>query len=425
MNEYFSKYRKFSTIIGFVMRVKILPAPPSTDVHLFQQSRGMFLLNPAFMYALTWIFVLVLYSLGLSDLLEPLQARTVLLVIGSSLAFIVGWALESSLCHWHLAFPQLNLAGLSAIICSTRAGQRLKIAWFFLGLGIALEITYFRGAPGLGLMGIGPEIIYTDFGIPGIHGVVNSMFYSCCAVQFARILLNSTKSFNLLILVSLCYPVLGMSRQVFISLILQYLFIYFSIRRPSSLHLLRVTFFVIVMLLIFGYLGDIRSGREHIIALASPTFTYPEWLPSAFIWVYIYLTTPLNNVNFNIDMPPNYLPLETMGTFIPSFARDAFMSEVGATRQWELVTDSFNVSSLLQSLLTDFGVIGTIGFTLLCGVVSSRLMRCAVTSPAAFFAVIVLLHGTALSFFANLLFHLVFMFEILIIAWIMARGWRL
>ena len=385
----------------------------------------MMLLNPAFLYAAIWTLVLVLYSLGLSDVLEPLQTSTVVLVVGSSLAFIAGWALESLQCHRRLAFPQFNLAVLGAIIGSARAGRRLNIGWIIFGLGISLEIVYFRGTPVLGLIGIGPEILYTDFGIPGLHGLLNSMFYACCAIQFARKLLDSSKSMFLSIFVSFSYPVLGMSRQVFISLFLQYLFIYFSIRRPSLRIFVRACVLFIATLLIFGCLGDFRSGRENIIYLASPTFEYPEWLPSAFIWVYIYCSSPLNNVNFNIDITPNYLPLETLGAFIPSFARDVFMTELGVTRRWELVADSFNVSSLLQSLLTDFGVSGAIAFTLLCGIVFTRLMRRATTSPSAFFAVIVLLHGIALSFFANLLFHLVFMFEILIIAWIVARGRRL
>jgi oligosaccharide repeat unit polymerase len=419
----FSKSR--SIVIDRAMRTGGQLARTQAGMHRVEKRWGMLLLNPAFMYAATWTFVLVLYSLGLSDLLEPLQTLTVVLVVGSSLAFISGWALESLLCNWRLAFPQFDLVALRAIICSAGVGRRLKMVWFFLGLGITLEIVYFRGAPALGLIGIGPEILYTDFGITGLHGLLNSMFYACSAVQFTRIMLDSSKGALLLILVSLCYPMLVMSRQVLISLLLQYMFIYFSIRRPSLQVFFRASFLFSATLLIFGYLGDVRSGRENIIALAAPTFAYPDWLPSAFIWVYIYLSTPLNNVNFNIDITPNFLPFETMGTLIPSFARDAFMSEVGATKHWELVTDSFNVSSLLQSLLTDFGVSGTIVFTLLCGVVFTRLMRRATTSPAAFFAVIVLLHGITLSFFANLLFHLVFMFEILIIAWVVARGRRL
>ena len=400
------------------------PASAHTEVHRAPLRRGMFLLNPAFMYATTWTFVLVLYSLGLSELLEPLQTSTIVLVVGSSLAFILGWVLESLPQNVPLATSRFNLVALGAIIGSARVGRRLKIVWIIFGLGISAEIAYFGGAPALGLIGIGPEILYTDFGISGLHGLLNAMFYACCAVQFARLLLDPSKRMFLLIVVSCSYPLLCMSRQVFISLFIQYLFIYFSIRRPSVRVFVRTGFLLVATLLIFGYLGDIRSGREHIISLAAPTFEYPDWLPSAFIWFYIYLATPLNNVNNNIDITPNVLPLETAGTFIPSFAREAFLDALGATRQWELVSDSFNVSSLLQSLLTDFGVGGTIVFALLCGVVFTRLMRRATTNPTAFFAVIVLLHGLALSFFANLLFHLVFMFEIVIIAWIVARGRR-
>ena len=39
----------------------------------------MWLLNPAFLYASTWLFVTVMYAMGLSGLLEPLQPETWLL----------------------------------------------------------------------------------------------------------------------------------------------------------------------------------------------------------------------------------------------------------------------------------------------------------------------------------------------------------
>lgn len=381
------------------------------------------LLNPAFMYAATWTFVLLLYSLRLSDLLDPLRPSTVLLVVGTSLSFILGWILESLPNYGRLAAAKIDLDVLRAIINSAQVGRRLKAIWIIFGLGVIFEVAYFNGAPGLGLIGIGSQIAYTEFGIPGFHGLLNSLFYACCAVTFTRTLLGSSNRTFLLMMVSISYPILVMSRQVLISLLLQYLFIYFSVRRPSPRVFVRAGVLFIAAFLIFGYLGDIRSGRDHIINLAAPSFEYPDWLPSAFIWIYIYLSTPLNNVNYNIDISPNYFPLETAGSFIPSFAREAFLGAIGASRQWDLAT-SFNVSSLLQSFLTDFGVSGAIVFTLLCGVVFSRLRRRSATSPAAFFAVIVLLHGLALSFFANLLFHLVFIFEIFAIAWLVTQSRR-
>ena len=325
--------------------------------------------------------------------------------------------------HGQLASPKPNFEELAAVIGSARTGRRLKAAWIVFGLGISVEIAYFGGAPAFGFIGIGPEMLYTDFGIPGVHGLLNSIFYAGCCVR-SRILIGSSNSTFPLMLLSIAYPMLGMSRQVLISLLLQYALIYLTFRRPSPQVFVRAGLLFVATFLIFGYLGDIRSGREHIIALAAPTFRIPQWLPSGFIWFYIYLCTPLNNVNYNIDITPNYLPLETAGTLIPSFEREAFFNALGGTRQWELVTDSFNVSSLLQSLLTDFGITGTLVFTLLCGIGFSRLLRRSSTRPAALFAVVVLLHGLALSFFANLLFHLVFIFEIVTIAWIVARGRR-
>ncbi len=381
----------------------------------------MTLLNPAFMYAATWMFVLFIYSFRLSDLLDPIEPATAVLVLGTSASFIAGWMLESLPYRGRLAAAKINLDALRPVINSPRVGRRLKAIWIVFSLGIAFEIAYFGGVPFLGLIGIG-SLEYEDFGIPGFHGVLNALFYTACIVTFARVLLGSSKRPWLLITTSLAYPILVVSRQVLISVLVQYLLIYFNIRRPSARIWVRTGILFIATLLVFGYVGDARSGRDAIVYIAAPTFDYPDWLPSAFIWVYIYLVSPINNVNHNINIAPNYFPLETAGTFIPSFARDDFLAALGATQQWDLVAKELNVSSLLQSFLTDFGVGGAIAFTLLCGVSFSWLRRRAANSAAAFFMVIVVLHGLALSFFANLLFHLVFVFEMMAIAWVLRRS---
>jgi oligosaccharide repeat unit polymerase len=370
------------------------------------------------------MFVLLIYSLRLSDLLDPLQFPTVILVAGTSLSFVLGWLLESVPNYGRLATATVDLKLLAETINSKRVGKRLKLMWAIFALGVSFEIAFFGGTPLWSLIGIGAQISYKDFGIQGFHGLLNALFYTGCVVAFARILFGSSTRILTLMTISIGYPLLVVSRQILMSLILQYVLIYFSIRRPSPRIFVRVGAILGAILLIFGYLGDARSGRDSIIALASPTFDYPDWLPSAFIWVYIYLSSPLNNVNYNIDISPNYLPIETAGSFIPSFAREDFLAAFGGSQQWDLVSDSFNVGSLLQSLLTDFGIYGSIVFTLFCGTAFSFVRRRSLTSPAAFFAIIVILHGIALSFFANLLFHLVFVFEILATAWVLRQASR-
>lgn len=380
----------------------------------------MLLLNPAFLYAATWSFVTLLYAAHLSDMLEPLQGATIVLIVGSSLSFILGWVAESISRGGRLASTRRDYSRIISRIHARPVGRRLRWLAIAFVAGLSLEIAVSGGAPLLGLLGIGADILYTEFGIPGFHGLMNAFFYSFCAMTFARSITGptSTKHKILLGLVSLAYPALGMSRQVLISLMLQYLIIYVSFRRLSPSTTLRVVVGFVAAFLIFGYLGDLRSGRDSIIALAQPTFDYPDWLPSAFIWFYIYVCTPLNNVNFNIGIAPHYFPFETIGTLIPSFARDSFLGVLDGRQDWELVSESFNVSSLLQSLVTDFGVVGTIFFTFVAGIAFSRLLRRSATRPGSFFATVVFLHGIALSFFANLLFHLVFLFQIATMAWL-------
>jgi oligosaccharide repeat unit polymerase len=382
------------------------------------------LLNPALLYAATWSSVLLLYSFGLSNLLAPLRPLTIVLVVGTSVAFVVGWGLESLQCHGRLAKFKLNIEVLGAIINSNRVGRRLSIVWILFGLGISFEIVCFGGTPLLGLFGIGARIAYADFGFHGLHGFVNSLFFAGCAITFARILLGSSSRKLLLGFISCGYPVLVLSRQVLMSLLLQYALIYFSLRPPSPKSFFRAAIIFVAAFLIFGYLGDLRTGRDNIISVGQPAFEYPDWLPSAFIWFYIYVCTPLSNVNNNIDVIPSYFPLETAGSLVPSFARNAFLEGLGGRRQWDLVSDALNANSLLQSLLVDFGVIGAVAFTLFCGIAFSRLLRRSRNNAAAFLSVIIMLHGIALSFFANLLFQLVFMSEMAAAAWVLSRGRR-
>ena len=384
----------------------------------------MMLLNPAILYAVTWGGVLLLYSLRLSGLLEPLKSSTVLLVVGTAAAFLFGWLLESVTKRGRLATWKLDVDRLGQAVSSEGVARSIKAIWIVFALGIGFEIAYFRAIPLFGLIGIGPKIDYAEFGIHGLHGFINAMFFAACVLTFTRGLFLRNVSKSWLWILTFSYPVLLVTRQVLISLLLQYLLVYIGVRRPSPKVVLRVVFLGITALLVFGYLGDLRTGRDSILALGDPAFNYPDWLPSAFIWVYIYVCTPLNNVNNNIDIVPTYFPLQTAGSMIPSFARDQFLGSFGNTRQWDLVAESLNANSLLQSLLSDFGLEGAAIFSLICGYLFSRLLRRSSGSPGAFFAVIVVMHGIALSFFANLLFQLVFIAEIGALLWAVAERRR-
>lgn len=385
----------------------------------------MWLTNPALLFCAIWSFVLALFSLHLSDLLDPLSPRTVWLVAGGSAAMLCGWLVES-LGQRRIVFssrPRANLVYHD--LCHSRVSRRLRTLWTVFTVGILLEVTYFGGAPILSVLGIGIEVEYYEYGIPGYHGLLNSLFYTGAAINFGRFVLSPRAQSNAWsAFLPLLYPIAMVSRQGAVSLFVEYFFLYLLLRRPSVALFVRSSIAFVFVFLLFGYMGDIRSGRDAILGLALPTFDYPDWLPSAFIWFYIYVCSPINNVNFNIGVTPNAIPIETLGSFIPTFAREPLFGALGVVKSWELANESFNVGSFFQSIMSDFGVEGTIVFLFLCSLVFTRVMRRSRTSAAALFALVVILHGIALSFFANLMFHLVFMFHIVFAMFVLRRPAR-
>ena len=374
------------------------------------------LINPAYLFAALWIFVLFLCGLKFSPLISELSIGTYILVLGGSASFFLGSILESFRSSWRLPNSRYNPSKISSILQSYVLRVRTSKLWFFFLASLLVEIVIAGGLPGLGFIGVGKHIDYTEFGVKGVHGLVNAVFYSASLLTFARLLLSSSRKLPLFILLTSAYPLLTMSRQVMISLFLQYLLIYIALRPLSLASLAGSVLLILAILIAFGYLGDVRTGRDAVLAWVSPSISYPEWLPSGFLWVYLYLCTPINNVNQNIQLEPTLLPFDTFSTLIPSPLRSILLPSVRHDAHWELVSDTFNVSSLLQSLLSDFGLGGSIIFLFFVGLSGSYLVRLAHHDARAFFALIVVLHGIALSFFANLLFHVVFLAEITVLA---------
>ena len=82
---------------------------------------------------------------------------------------------------------------------------------------------------------------------------------------------------------------------------------------------------LVTVALVFSCVGEIRNPRASVIrkwARLAPN--YPAILPEEFIWFYLYLTSPLSNVVYNIDnLAPTY----------PDF------------RYWEMKTTKFAINT--------------------------------------------------------------------------------
>lgn len=377
------------------------------------------ILNPFFIFSFVWLLVLFLYSLGLSQVLTPLNQTTVLLVIGSIFSFFLGWFFVCVLYGKLYLRPEIDRNFYCYFFTSKNIVRRIIFIGYVWGFGALFEVFFFRGIPLLSLFGIGSELSYVDFGISGLHGALNSLYLVLVTFIFVRQLFVRSKLGMSILIFLMLWPILLMTRQLMFSVVVQMVFLYIffkPLRFTSYLWLFLASFITVIL---FGYIGDLRSGGDAFLALASPSFDYPDSFPSGFMWVYIYLVSPLNNINYNIlSIEPYYFPVNiTLGIF-PSLVRDYISSLFGIVDQIELVNSNLNVSSLFSKLLQDFGVFFTPFFIFIISVFSFYLMGNCRRKPGYFFALVIVLHGLLFSVFSDLLFHLVFIFEFLTVMFV-------
>lgn len=371
--------------------------------------------NPFILFSCVWLTVLFLYSLGLSQVLTPLHIETILLVCGSIIAFLAGWVFICALGRQIYIRPKVDLNFYAHFISGKKIVQRIKLTALLWALGSLFEVMYFGGVPFLSNLGVGAELRYTEFGISGLHGLLNALYLILVLFFYTRWLLLRSKMSGFFLVCLLLWPILLMTRQLMLSAIVQIVLLYICFKpvRPA------VYFWILLggifTVILFGYIGDMRSGRESFLAVAEPSFEYPDSWPTGFMWVYVYLVSPLNNINYNImNVEPYYFPVNLVLGVLPALVRDNVSSMFGVVDQIQLVNANLNVSSFYAKLLQDFGVFFSPIFLFIVSIFSNYLMANCYRKPGYLFALVVVLHGLVFSVFADLLFHLVFIFEILV-----------
>jgi oligosaccharide repeat unit polymerase len=161
-----------------------------------------------------------------------------------------------------------------------------------------------------------------------------------------------------------------------IVLLIQYLMLFLDKNRISARILLRYAAGALIMVLIFGVIGDLRSGAEAFLALAQPSENFPKWMPSGFLWVYMYLTTPLNNLQFDVNKEMISYDLSfpnTLSLLFPSVIRNVLFDNSSA--EDTLVTQAFNVGTAFQGPYLDCGRFGIFVFGFVVGFVSGCYYR--------------------------------------------------
>lgn len=367
--------------------------------------------NPILLFALTWLTVVILYNLRLSFLLENLNYQAALYLIFVVLSFILSFLV--------VLFKFRNVRFLKSgnqIIVSEKANILLKYLFFIWFIFSLFEVYYFRGVPVMAFIG-GIDMTYTEWGIPSLHGLLNAVILTISNYALLNFIVSKNKKHLLLLLVCFLWPILLITRQLFMSMSVQALFIYFYLVPISRKAIINAFLIFFLVVIVFGLVGDLRTGASSFIDLVQPTESFPMWLPSGFLWVYIYITSPFNNVNYNIENFSwfNFDLEPVISQLIPSFIRTKIFGE--STLKFDLVNENLNVSTMFPNYLFAFGYLGSICFFFLLGCLMSFFYLKTLTKKVNIVWVmisVVFLHDIVFSLFVDFFTSLVFVFQILL-----------
>lgn len=323
-------------------------------------------MSPAGAHTLVWVSATALYGLHLSHLLLY-RAGNFYEIIG---AIIMPFAIAQLI----IATVKWNLPRKTAsfkLEISSASIKRAMTIWFFFSL---IEIAVDKGVPIIWLLR-GDAKTYFDFGIPSLHGFLNSIILGSSAASW--LLYLKTKNRKLLFTPILCaaWSVVTITRQMLVIEIIEIGALTILANKITLRTTIKIVSGFILLIVIFGVIGNLRSGANAFTKLAEPTTEWPHWLPSGFLWVYIYVTTPLNNLFNTSSIGSNSCQLgfpATLSIAFPSVVRNLLYGKV-AVSGWTgaLVTRAFNVSTAYVGPYQDCGILGVIVFSFYFGLFSS------------------------------------------------------
>lgn len=334
----------------------------------------MQLTSPVIIFLAVWGATYALYSLHLSALLIESPA-TVVVLLTIAVPFLCGCALVSAINYRlqpHSATPGELRADFSRQLTAcwrSLSGKLMFLSLLWAGIS-AVEVVVSKGIPIVWIF-TGAGKSYQDFGIHSLHGFTNSLLLASSVISLALYFQTRRRSFLIMPVVSTFWAILVVSRNLLLVNVVQLFILWFRYyARNVGRILSRSLIFGFAILYVFGAVGDARTGADRFVGLAEPTVTIPAWVPSGFFWAYVYITTPLDNMVYNVlNVEPTMEPTlpNTLSSLLPSVVRSSLVSANDSASE-DLVSQAFNASSAFIGPYQDQGLPGVFVFSALIGI---------------------------------------------------------
>ena len=325
---------------------------------------GSRLINPFTIYVSSFSCVMLFYVLQWSSYYPPLQWPLILF-------FIFSFAV----CLF-FARKIYNNHSFSFSSPSPTLYQVIGVTLFLYSLWV-IEFIYAGGVP-LFLILLGKPFNYRTFGVPSLHVflVTFSSFYT--AYLFHTYLSSRKRVMLFFCLLNLVVALLIMNRGMFLTNVSTLFFIYIITKEsiqstitPRKISILLVT--VIILSFLFGAMGTMRVSREIkrlydrslVYEVGNATLAFQNsYIPSEFFWSYIYITSPIANLQHNISESQPELSGENFLLLVNNeVLPDALSKRITSTfnleqKQNHQIAENLNASTIFSGSFTYWGWAG-------------------------------------------------------------------
>jgi oligosaccharide repeat unit polymerase len=331
------------------------------------------LINPYFIYVLSFLAVIIAYLFNWSKLFPELGLSLVVFLMSSIIvAFLMG-----------KSFSKRNIITFNKIKFSN------KVEWvtYAIILGYFVEFLYHRNFPLLAIFTKVP-LNYTEFGIPTFH-VFLVTFNSFFSIYIFQMILSETKKKKELIvlyILNLIPSMLIMNRGMLVMILISCLFVYL-IKNHRQITLRKITGLLVIMLFglyLFGVAGNVRVNNTYktntsafdnnlFMQIGGATDEFKKsFIPKEYFWGYIYVASPLANLQQTIDKFEHKEDVDFSDSFkfvITQLFPDFISKRIVSLYQWNIptgnqITPELNVSTAFSQPYVILGWVGISLFTL-------------------------------------------------------------
>lgn len=257
----------------------------------------MFSLNPFIIYISSFGVTLLIYLLGWSTLYPDLSFDLLAFLLLTFLASILFSRVFSRNVKRIVEEKYLSSAPRPALLLILLCG-------FLLELAMEGSVPLFQVINGL-------PYDYTGFGIPTFHVFIITFSSAISTIRFCDFLYANEKKYKILFLIEAILPILFdlmiINRGGLLITLLSWAFCYVAkTKRIDFKKAATIAVLTIASIYGFGIVGNLRTDADQesdiILTIGQASQKFKDaGIPNSFFWGYVYLSSPLANLQNTIN----------------------------------------------------------------------------------------------------------------------------